>query len=232
MEAFDWKSQSSGRPVTIPRIPIAFMLTVGVLFAQAPQSRSEEERVAEMTTRVVALLGLKSGDTAADVGCGDGFYTIPLARFLGPSGKVYAEDISDDQLSKLKKRLDEQGLRNVEVVNGAPEDPKLPQGILDGALIVNAYHEMTAHEAMLSHVISALKPGGVLVLMDGMWDEHESRSRDEQVKFHELAPTLAKSEVEKAGFQIVEVRDPFIERAPDRDGKSRWWTIIARKSGH
>lgn len=88
---------------------------------------------------------------------------------------------------------------------------------------------MTAHEAMLNHVLTALKPGGVLVLMDGMWNEHESRSRDEQMKFHELAPALARSEAEKAGFEIVEVRDPFIERAPDRDGKSRWWAIIARK---
>lgn len=96
-------------------------------------------------------------------------------------------------------------------------------------LIVNAYHEMTAHEAMLRHVISALKPGGVLVVMDGIWNEHESLSREEQVKFHELAPALARPEVENAGFEIVEVRDPFIERAPDRDGKSRWWAIIARK---
>ena len=229
MEAPIWKSSSVRRPRALPRIPFAFLLTVTALFGQASQSRSEEERVAEMKTRVVALLGLKSGATAADVGCGDGFYTIPLARFLGPSGRVYAEDISEGELSKLKRRVEEEGLRNVDVVKGAPDDPKLPQEVLDGALIVNAYHEMTAHEAMLSHVMSALKPGGVLVLMDGMWDEHESRSREEQVKFHELAPALAKPELEKAGFEIVGVRDPFIERAPDRDGKSRWWAIIARK---
>jgi hypothetical protein len=65
--------------------------------------------------------------------------------------------------------------------------------------------------------------------MDGIWDEHESRSREEQVKFHELAPALAKLEVEKAGLEIVEVRDPFIGRPPDGDGKSRWWAVIARK---
>ena len=154
---------------------------------------------------------------------------MPLARFLGPSGRVYAEDISDGPLVKLKQHLAEEGLKNVEVIKGTLDDPKLPKEVLDGALIVNAYHEMTAHEAMLNHVLTALKPGGVIVLMDGMWNEHESRSRDEQVKFHELAPALARSEVEKAGFEIVEVRDPFIERAPDRDGKSRWWAIIARK---
>jgi ubiquinone/menaquinone biosynthesis C-methylase UbiE len=209
-------------------------------FAQIPEANwyslvvgqlptSEEDRVAEMKRRVIALLGLNSGETAADVGSGDGFYTIPLARFLGPSGKVYAEDISDGQLRTLKQHLGEEGLTNVEIIKGAADDPKLPAAALDGVLIVNAYHEMTAHEAMLSHVISALKPHGVLVVMDGMWNDHESRPREEQVKFHELAPAVAKTEVEKAGFEIVEVRDPFIERAPDRDGKSRWWAIIARK---
>jgi predicted methyltransferase len=226
------KSGSVRRQRALARIPIALLLTVGVLFGQPSQSRSEEERVAEMKTRVVALLGLKSGDTAADVGCGDGLYTIPLARFLGPSGRVYAEVISDGQLSKLKQHLGEEGLKNVDVIKGAVDDPKLPKEVLDGALIVNAYHEMTDHEAMLRHMILALKPGGVLVLMDGMWDEHETRSREEQVNFHELAPVLAKPEVEKAGFQIIEVRDPFIERAPDRDGKSRWWAIIARRPTH
>ncbi len=163
------------------------------------------------------------------MGCGDGLYTIAPAHFLGPSGRVYAEDISDGPLTKLKHHLAEDGLKNIEVIKGTLDDPKLPKGVLGGVMIVNAYHGMTAHDAMLNHVLTTLKPGGVLVLMDGMWDQHESRSRDEQVKFHELAPALARPELGKSGFEIVEVRDPFIERAPDRDGKSRWWAIIARK---
>lgn len=229
MEVLNRKSTSSERLRALARIPIAFLLTVSALLAQSSQSLSEEERIAEMKTRVVALLGLKSGDTAADVGCGDGFYTVPLARFLGPAGKVYAEDVSDGQLAKLKQRLKEEGLQNVELIKGAVDDPKLPAAAVNGVLIVNAYHEMTAHEAILNHVISALTPGGVLVVVDSMWNDHESRSREQQVNFHELAPKLVRLEVAKAGFEIVEVRDPFIERPPDRDGKSRWWAVIARK---
>jgi ubiquinone/menaquinone biosynthesis C-methylase UbiE len=208
--------------------PIAFLLA-GALSGQVSQSPPEDESVAAVKSRVVALLGLKSGDTAADVGCGDGFYTIPLARLLGPSGRVYAEDIDDGELTKLKRRLRDEGLRNVDVIKGAPDDPKLPGQALDAALIVNAYHEMTDYESILKRVFQSLKRGGVLVLMEAMWDEHEKRSRDEQVKSHELAPALAKPEVEKAGFEIVEVRDPFIERPPDRDGKSRWWALLARR---
>jgi ubiquinone/menaquinone biosynthesis C-methylase UbiE len=182
-----------------------------------------------MKRRVVETLNLRPGDTAADVGCGEGFYTIPLARFLGPSGKVFAEDISDAELIKLKDHLTKEGLKNVEVIKGAEDDPKLPPNRLDGALIVNAYHEMTAHETMLRHVLAALKQGAVLVAMEGIWDKDETKPRDEQIKHHELAPQMARQEVEKAGFEIIELRDPFIERTPDKDGKSRWWILAARK---
>ncbi|PYT29457.1 MAG: hypothetical protein DMG57_11625 [Acidobacteria bacterium] len=112
---------------------------------------------------------------------------------------------------------------------GAEDDPKLLSNMLDAALIVNAYHEMTAHEAMLRHTLAALKPGGTFVLMEGIWYSRETQSRDEQIKHHQLAPQVAKQEVEKAGFEIVEVRDPFLERPPDEDGKSRWWILVARK---
>jgi len=174
-------------------------------------------------------LNLRPGDTAADVGCGDGFYTIPLARFLGPSGKVYAEDISDSELIKLKEHLAKEGLHNVEIIKGAVDDPKLPAGQLDAALIVNAYHEMTEHDVMLRHTLEALKPGGTFVLMEGIWESREAQSRDEQTKHHQLASRLARAEVESAGFEIVGLRDPFIERPPDEDGKSRWWILAARK---
>ena len=108
------------------RSAILLALIVSGVFSQPPQPRSEEDRASEMKRRVIETLHLRPGDTAADVGCGDGFYTIPLARFLGPSGKVYAEDINDSELFKLKQHLGEEGLKNVEVIKGAEDDPKLP----------------------------------------------------------------------------------------------------------
>jgi ubiquinone/menaquinone biosynthesis C-methylase UbiE len=211
------------------RTVILPLLIISGLFGQSPQAQSEDDRVAEMKRRVVETLQLRAGDTAADVGCGEGFYTIPLARFLGPSGKVFAVDINDAALLKLKQHLSEEGLKNVEVIKGAEDDPKLPANRADAVLIVNSYHEMTAHEAMLRHTLAALKQGGVFVLMEGISDSRETKSRDEQIKHHQLAPQVAKQEVEEAGFEIVEVRDPFIERTPDEDGKSRWWVLVARK---
>jgi len=214
------------------RSAILLLLILGGLFGQSPRPRSEADRTADLKKRVIEVLRVRPGDIAADIGCGDGFYTIPLARFLGPSGKVYAEDINDAELIHLREHLVTEHLKNVEIIKGRVDDPKLPADRLDAALIVNAYHEMAAHEAMLRHTLAALKPGGTFLLMEGIWDSRESQSRDEQIKHHQLAPKVAKQEVESAGFEIVELRDPFLERSPDEDGKSRWWVLVARKPAH
>lgn len=217
----------------------AFHLAVLLLLAAPtvlgqPQPRSEDDAAAEMKRRVVETLQLKPGQTAADVGCGDGFYTIPLASALRAAGKVFAVDIDEGALAKLKQRLAEEGLKNVEVIKGKEDDPLLPLDGIDAVLVANAYHEMPAHEAILRHIRAALKPGGLLVIMEDIWENREKQSRDEQTKHHQLAPGIARQEVETSGFEVVSVRDPFLERAPDKDGKSRWWLIVARNpaTGH
>jgi precorrin-6B methylase 2 len=218
----------------VMKVPVALrllllFLAVTNLFGQA--QRSEEERAADLKKRVVAALQVAAGSTVADVGCGDGFYTIPLARFLGPSGKVYAEDIDDKALYKLKQNLIEEHLENVEVVKGLADNPKLPIDSLDAALIVNAYHEMPAHEAMLRHIRTALKQNGNLVLMERISNQFESLSREEQIKVHLLGTNFAKYELEQAGFEVTELHDPFTKRFDD--GKnSRWWLILAKKTVH
>src|SRR6266699_940601 len=87
-------------PHTLVRSAILLLLIVSGVLSQPPQPRSEEDRTSEMKRRVIETLHLQAGGTAADVGCGDGFYTVPLAGFLGPSGKVFAVDINDTELSK------------------------------------------------------------------------------------------------------------------------------------
>ena len=178
---------------------------------------------------VMDALNMTPGSTVADVGCGDGFYTLPMARYLGPFGKVYAEDISDDELNKLKEHLAKDGIHNVEAIKGAVDDPRLPVNQFDAVLIVNAYHEMVEPEAMLHHVSAALKSGGTFVLMECMWDSKEGQPRSDQVKGHMLSPQMATQEVLQAGFNVVELRDRFHERPPDKNGKSRWWIMVARK---
>jgi len=206
-------------------LPVIF---AAALWIPPIQAQSDEQAAAEIKRRVIETLQLRGAETVADVGCGDGFYTLPLARALG-SGKVFAVDIDEAALSKLKKRLADQAIRNVELVKGKADDPLLTPESLDAALIVNAYHEMPAHEAILRHVRAALKPGGALILMEAIWDSREKQGRDEQAKHHQLAAGIARQELDAGGFEIVSLRDPFLERPPDEDGKSRWWLIVARR---
>jgi ubiquinone/menaquinone biosynthesis C-methylase UbiE len=121
-----------------------------------------------MKRRVVDSLHLHNGAEGADVGCGDGFYTLSMAVAVGPAGKVFAVDIDESSLSNLKQHLVEGGVRNVELVHGADNDPRLPPTRLDVVLVANADHEMPAHEAMLRGIRAGLKPGGLLVLTESL----------------------------------------------------------------
>lgn len=152
-----------------------------------------------------------------------------MARAVGPPGKVFAVDIDENSLSKLKQHLTEEGLQNVDLVHGAEDDPQLPPDRLDVVLVANAYHEMPAHEAMLRRICAALKQGGFLVLMEALSEARRKQTRAEQVKHHKPSPELGRKKLEAAGFEVVEIQDPFIQRVADEEGKSRWWLLVARK---
>ena len=210
--------------------PATFLLAASILLGQSPKGALGEDREAHLKKRVVASLQASTGDTVADVGCGEGFYTIPLAQFIGASGKVFAVDIDEKALSKLKQQLTKENLKNVQVQQGLANDPGLPVESLDAAMIVNAYHEMPEHEAILKHIRAALKQDGRLVIMERITDKYEKLTRDEQVKKHHLAARFVSSELEGAGFAILKLDDPFVDLPNDaEDGKPRWWLVVARK---
>jgi predicted methyltransferase len=164
---------------------------------------------------IFAALRLTPGATVADVGSGDGFFTTRLARAVGASGRVIAVDIDDRALDRLRRRLEEQRIENVTVVKGAAGDPKLPEGALDAALIVNAYHEMREHQSILAAIRRALKPDGRLVLVEPVRDSRRGRPRDDQVRDHEIDPEYVLREARAAGFRIVGLVDPFTVRNED-----------------
>jgi len=111
-------------------------------------------------------LGLHEGSVVADLGAASGWFTIRLARRVGPNGKVYAEDIQPQMIEVIKRRLPRENLRNVEVRLGTPEDPGLPTGALDAVLIVDAYHEMEQPVALLRNAARALKPKGRIGIVE------------------------------------------------------------------
>jgi ubiquinone/menaquinone biosynthesis C-methylase UbiE len=186
--------------------------------------RAENRRAAaQRTAEIVVALGAVLGARVADVGAGDGFFTVRLARAVGPQGRVIAEDIDRKALDRLRSRVAEELLTNVDVVQGEPDDPRLPDATLDAVLIVNAYHEMGSFRSILERVKRALKPEGRLVLVEPFDPKLRGETRAKQTKAHSLAPTFAEEELRVAGFEVTALRDPFV-----RGGSEEQWLIVAQ----
>jgi SAM-dependent methyltransferase len=137
---------------------------------------------------------------------------------------VFAVEISEPALARLGRLAESQSLDNVEVIRGQIDDPGLPDRSLDAVLVVDAYHEMTEHAAMLAGLYRALRPGGRLVILD-LAPSDRGASRDRQTASHRLAITLAEQEILEAGFEVVS-RDPQFTK----DGRGRQqWMLVARR---
>jgi predicted methyltransferase len=198
----------------------AGILGVVPLLAQTRQTEEARREERQKVDQILGAMGVRSGATVADVGAGDGFFTSRLARAVGPEGRVFAVDIDEGALTRLRKRLEDEGIRNVFVVKGTATDPRLPERTLDAALIVNAYHEMTEHQSMLAALRSALKTDGRLVIVEPISDARRSRPRAEQTKEHEIAPEFVLGDARSAGFRIVGMQDPFTSR-----GRNLEWLL-------
>jgi ubiquinone/menaquinone biosynthesis C-methylase UbiE len=169
---------------------------------------------------IVAALGPVEGRRVADIGAGQGRFTKALSARVGPAGRVYAVEIAADALAALATLRD--SFPNVEVVAGTESDPRLPAGSLDAALIMNAYHELARHEAVLAAVRRALRPGGLLVVVDNAPTD-DAWPRAEQASHHGLAPRHAAAELRAAGYEIAARDDAFITSPQPQ------WMIVARR---
>ena len=116
--------------------------------------------------QIMDALRIADGSRVADLGAGGGWFTVRLARRVGPRGLVYAEDIQHEMIESMQRRVQREGLRNVRMVLGAPDDPKLPAAAVDAVLIVDAYHEVDRPIEFLRNVRGALKPNGRLGIVE------------------------------------------------------------------
>ncbi len=176
---------------------------------------------------VFEALGVAAGRVIADVGAGRGYFTDRLSTAVGPTGRVFAVDINERRVRGLREWAERVGRDNVEAIHSREDDPELPSDSLDGALIVNAYHEMDEYEAMLAGIRNALRPGGRLVIID----EHPrdtTASRARQTSGHDIAMGLVERDLEEAGFRVVERRPDFITRRTRRRTRHHWMLVAER----
>lgn len=115
---------------------------------------------------VMRALGIADGSVVGDLGAAGGWFTVRLARFVGPNGLVYAEDVQRQMIEAIERRVKREGLPNVRTVLGDTKDPRLPPGRLDAILIVETYPEMEDPVTLLRNAARALKPQGRIGIID------------------------------------------------------------------
>jgi ubiquinone/menaquinone biosynthesis C-methylase UbiE len=165
-------------------------------------TRESREREEDCKT-LLAALKLKPGDTVCDLGCGNGFYSVKLAKLVGNRGRVLAVDIQREMLEFLKDRAKAEKLTNIEPILGTVVDPKLPAGKVDVVLLVDVYHEFSNPEQMLSAIRKSLKPTGRIALA-------EFRAEDPNVPIrplHKMSKAQIMKEFPPNGFKLVEQFD-------------------------
>jgi predicted methyltransferase len=142
--------------------------------------------------KVVTLAGVRPGMWVADVGAGEGYYSVRLSPVVGKQGRVLAEDIQADVTDQLAQRVQRQGLDNVAVMLGEPDDPKLPANSLDRVFLVHVYHEVASPYAFLWHMRESLKPGGLVIVVDA----------DRPPQRHGIPPATLRCEFAAVGFRM------------------------------
>jgi SAM-dependent methyltransferase len=182
--------------------PISGRRFANVMGWQGAEWLERSERVAEEEPeKALDALGTLDGLTLADVGAGSGYFTVRLASRAGAKGRVYANDLQPEMLKMLATRLAREGVRNVTLVQGAIDDPKLPASSIDLVLMVDVYHEFSEPQKMLRAIRTALKPDGRLVLI-----EYRKEDPNVPIRFeHKMSVAEAKLELEAEGFSLVRV---------------------------
>jgi len=142
---------------------------------------------------VMELAGVKPGMSVADVGAGEGYYTVRLARVVGAKGRVLGEDIVPEVRDGLSDRIQRERLDNVAVKLGSADNPMLPTASFDRVFLVHMYHEVTSPYAFVWHLRDGVKADGLVVVVDA----------NRPVKQHGMPPAELKCEFKALGLEPV-----------------------------
>jgi ubiquinone/menaquinone biosynthesis C-methylase UbiE len=193
-------SQQSVHPLTGRQIaPV--MGADGADWLERPERESEEA-----PEKALDAISPLKGMVVGDVGAGTGYFSIRLARRVGATGKVYANDLQPKMLTLLRANAAKAGVSNIETVLGSEADPKLPVNALDLVLLVDVYHEFSQPQQMLQHIRASLKPDGRLVLLEYRKEDPSVPIRPE----HKMSVKEVRTEVEAEGYKF----DRVIETLP------------------
>ena len=155
--------------------------------------------------QIMDAMGVADASVVGDIGAGSGWFTIRLARRVGPRGIVYAEDVQKEMINATLRRVGREGFNNVKAVLGSKNDPRLPASSLDAVLMVDAYHEVEDRVSMLANLAKALKPGGRLGIIDFRLDGTGPGPAPEE----RVSPDVVVNDATKAGLKLIR-QEPFL----------------------
>ena len=147
--------------------------------------------------RIMDILGIKEGSSAADIGAGSGWFTVRAARRVGNSGVVYAEDINSEYVKYIDDRSKRESLPNIRTILGKEDDPLLPAKAIDAVLLLKTYHEVSQPIRLLKHVRESMRAGALLGIID----------RNGKANDHGIDKDIVIEEVGRAGFVLVNQYD-------------------------
>jgi len=156
--------------------------------------------------QIMDAMGIADASVVADIGAGSGWFTIRLARRVGPQGLVYAEDVQKEMINAISRRVSREGFNNVRPVLGLGNDPRLPAGSLDAVLMVDAYHEGEDRVSMLANLARALKPQGRLGIVAFRLDGTGPGPSPEE----RVSPDVVVSDAKKAGLRLIR-QEPILQ---------------------
>ena len=165
---------------------------VAPIVSDSFSTEDARDRVGEAEA-VMRLAGIAPGMSVADIGAGEGYYTVRLSPMVGPRGRVLAEDIVPKTRDQLAQRVQRENLDNVAVRLGQPADPKLPAQSFDRIFLVHMYHEVTKPYEFLWNLREGLKEGGLVIVVDA----------DRPIKRHGMPPRQLMCEFAAVGLQPV-----------------------------
>ncbi|MBA2467750.1 MAG: methyltransferase domain-containing protein [Sphingomonas sp.] len=168
---------------------------VAPIVSDSFSTEDSRDRLGE-AEQVMELAGVEPGMWVADVGAGEGYYTVRLAPAVGPRGRVLAEDIVEETYQRLLQRVQREHLDNVAVRLGKPDDPMLPERSFDRIFLVHMYHEVQSPYAFMWNLREGLKADGLVIVVDS----------NRPTRRHGISPQLLTCELAAVGLQRVELR--------------------------
>lgn len=196
-----------------PRVFPAAGRDVAPIVGESFSTEDARDRVGEAED-VMRLADIRPGMSVADIGAGEGYYTVRLSPLVGRKGRVLAEDIVPETRDDLALRVQREGLDNVAVKLGKAADPMLPTRSFDRIFLVHMYHEVTEPYEFLWNLREGLKPDGLVIVVDS----------DRPVRRHGMPPRQLLCEFAALGMTPVRT-----SRLPQEDGYFVAFRISAPK---